>query len=321
MAENEKADLSAMDVLRSDATRFWRAMPSKALFFILLAAWLALFQFLGNSTLGYINTPSLFAWLRYVYGGDADSEHGMLIPFAVLGLFWWKREELILVSKRVWWPGIILMAGALLAHAAGYVVQVPQMSVVAFFGGLYALMGLVWGPAWLRACFFPMILFVFAVPLGSLGDAMTFPLRMIATNVTATFCDKGLGINLIKMGSQIFDPSYRFRYDVSAACGGIRSLIAMLALTTLYGFIVFKSSWRRILMILSSFPLAIAGNVFRLTSIIVTAEAFGQEAGMFVHDRLAILAYVPAIVGIILLGHWLREDDRPTPVGAEVKAT
>ncbi len=44
----------------------WQGLPNKGLFLVLLAAWLALFQFLGNSTLGYISTPSLLSERRFV---------------------------------------------------------------------------------------------------------------------------------------------------------------------------------------------------------------------------------------------------------------
>lgn len=321
MPDEKKSDRNGVDSFRTDFVRTWNAIPNKVVFFILLGAWLALFQFLGNSVLGYIDTPSLFGWMKYVYSGDPDSEHGMLIPLAVLALFWWKRDQLLTVPKRIWWPALGLLAGALALHSLSYVVQVPQASIVAFFGGLYALMGLVWGPLWLRASFFPMILFAFAVPLGSLGEPITFPLRMLATNITAGFCQNVLGIDVIQKGTQLFEPSFRYQYDVAAACGGIRSLTALLALTTLYGFMVFKTGWRRALMVLSAFPLAVAGNVFRLTSIIVAADAFSREAGNFVHDKLGLLPYVPAVAGIALLGYLLREQDPPAPVGLEPKTT
>src|SRR5262249_34946830 len=82
---------------RSDFEAFWRGMPDKGLFFGLLAAWLALFHFLGNATLGYTKTDSLFGWLRYCYSINPDDWHGNIIPFVVLGLFWWKRETLLAV--------------------------------------------------------------------------------------------------------------------------------------------------------------------------------------------------------------------------------
>jgi exosortase len=321
MAEDSNRKPNALEAFRQEFLSCWSRLPDKGLFFGLAFAWAALFQFLGNSTLGYINTPSLFGWMKFLYTGSPDDEHGMLIPFAVLALFWWKRDELLAIPKRIWWPGLGLFAAAVFLHVGGYLVQIPQVSIIALFGGLYALMGLVWGPVWLRTSFFPMILFAFCVPLGSLGEGITFPMRLLATTITAGFCDTILGINLTRIGTQIFDPSGKFQYEVAAACGGIRSLIAMLALTTLYGFMAFKSNWRRVLIILSAFPLAVAGNVFRLTSIVVAAEAFGRDAGEFVHDKLGLLPYIPAFIGIMLLGHFLREESPVSTVRLEPKTT
>jgi exosortase len=205
-----------------------------------------------------------------------------------------------------------LIVFALLVHLFGYVVQFPQVSIVAFFFGLYGLTGFVWGRDWLRATIFPMGLFVFAVPLGTLGEAVTFPMRLLAAKITSGFCGGILGIDVIREGTLLYDSAKRFNYNVEAACGGIRSLIALLGISTVYAFISFESQWRRSIVILSAFPLAIAGNVFRLVCIIVAASLFGQETGTFVHDNsiLSLLPYLPAIAGLLLLGKWLRERAR-----------
>ena len=89
----------------------WQRLPNKGLFFVLLVAWLSLFHFLGNSTLGYIPTASLLSWMRAAYAsaGDAaarDDSHGKLIPFVVLALFWLKRKRLLALPLRTWTPGI-----------------------------------------------------------------------------------------------------------------------------------------------------------------------------------------------------------------------
>jgi hypothetical protein len=112
----------------------WQGLPNKGLFFVLLIAWLALFQFLGNSTLGYISTPSLLYWMHLAYGSSADTagsddSHGKLIPFVVLALFWWKRKELLALPLRTWWPGLLLVGLALALHLLGYMVQQPRISM------------------------------------------------------------------------------------------------------------------------------------------------------------------------------------------------
>src|SRR5437660_10782396 len=98
--------------LSSDLAAAWRRLPDKGFFFYLLAAWLALFHFLGNSTLGYVRTPSLLHWMYTAYNPNnpiTDDGHGLIIPFVVLGLFWWKRKELLALPLRTWGPGLLLV--------------------------------------------------------------------------------------------------------------------------------------------------------------------------------------------------------------------
>jgi len=310
--------------LSSDVAAAWRALPDKGLFLGLLAAWLALFHFLGNSTLGYTKTNSLFGWLGYAYWATPDDAHGFIIPVVVLALFWWKRDQLMALPKRHWWPALALLIFALLLHVGGFMIQQVRVSIVAFFLGLYALMGWVWGPGWLRASFFPFFLFAFCIPMSAVGDKITVPLRLFATTITSGVCHAVLGIDVIQHGTQIFDANGSYRYEVAAACSGIRSLTAIFALTTIYAFTSFKSPWRIILIVVSAFPLAVAANVLRLTSIIVASEVFSPEAGKFVHENewISLLPYVPAIIGMLFIGHWLRESGpfQPAPAPSGLPA-
>lgn len=307
-----------LDEFRAELSALARHLPDKGLFVVLLVLWSALFHFWGNSVFGWIDTPSMFRWAYFVIDTSPDDELGKLVPFIVLGLFWWKRKELMAVRTAIWWPALGLVILALGLHVAGFLVQQTRVSVLAFFLGVYGLMGLLWGRGWMGATFFPMFLFLFCIPVGSAGMDLTFPLRVLATKITGAVCGDGLGIRLIVDGTQLIDPTGRFKYEVAAACGGIRSLAVMLGLATIYGFVAFSSPWKRMAIIASAVPLAIAGNVFRLVGIVVAAEAFGNDAGNFVHDKLSLLPYIPAIVGLMLLGYWLKEDRRDEPLGMAV---
>jgi exosortase len=308
MPETQETGKPAVSFL-DEARQIWGAIPHKCLFLALLVPWLALFQFLGNSTYGYVDSPSLFAWMQWVLSTSPDDEHGLLIPFVVLGLFWWKRKVLLEVPKRHWWPALGLIALAVAMHLVGYIVQQTRISIVGMFTGIYGLMGLVWGPQWLRATFFPYFLLGFCVPLGTLAETITFPLRMIATQITTVVCKHLLSIEVIQDGTRIFDANGSFQYEVAAACSGLRSLTATFAMATIYGFVTFDKLWRIGFIMAMAFPLAVLANVFRLTTIILAAEAFGQSAGNFVHENslLSLLPYIPAIGGILLIGYLVRE--------------
>ena len=292
--------------LREEVAGLWASLPDKALFFILFAAWLALFHFLGNSTFGYKDTPSLFSWLNYVYSMGEDDAHGRLIPLVVLALLIWKRRELTEIPKAPWWPALLFLVAGLLLHVAGYVIQQTRVSVVAFFVGLYGLTGLVWGRRWLAAVFFPCFLFAFCVPVGTLAETITFPLRMLVTHASVGI-GHALGIEVVRNGTQILGAG-GFNFDVAPACSGIRSLTALTALTTIYGFLTFKAAWKRALMVFIAVPLAVIGNVARIAGVIVTAEAFGEKAGLKFHDGAGFVTFGVAIVCVMALGYWLRED-------------
>lgn len=292
-----------------------RRVPDKGWALVLLAAWVLLFHFLGNSTFGYIDTPSLFDWLNYSYSKSQDDEMGRYVPFIVLVLLWRNRDDLAAVATRPWLGGAVVVAFALLLHVLGYMIQQTRLSVIGFYLGIYGLVGAVWGWRMMKATFFPFFLFGFCLPVGTMADSLTLPLRMIATTVTAGLSRTVFGIALVQRGTLIFDAEESYRYEVAAACGGLRSLTATLALASIYAFITFRGNGRRLLMIASAFPLAVAGNILRLTTIIVAAEVFGQETGNWVHDNtyFSLLPYVPAFLGLGAIGSWLREPDPIRP--------
>ena len=302
-----------------------RELPDKPVLGVLLAAWIGLFSLLGVSTLGYARTSSIFGW--WFYGMtrgleghplrvlDQEEAHAWVMPFVVLGLLWWQRERWLALAKRIWWPAFALFGAALLLHFAAYFVQQPRFSLLAFFLGVYALTGIVWGPGWLRHAFFPFALLVFCVPLGGAAEIITVPLRVLATQITVGVAHTIMGLDVIRTGTSILDPGGRYQYEVAAACSGMRSLTAITALALIAGVVAFRTNWRRWVIVLAAVPLAVLGNVLRLLAIILAAEAFGQQAGGAVHASsvFSLLPYVPAFVGVLALAHWLREDRPPKP--------
>jgi exosortase len=306
MAIGLKSLSGEQSALRDELAALWASLPDKLLVFALCFVWGMFFQVLGNSTFGYTDTPSLFAWMNYSYNSLEDDRHGKIIPFVVLALILVKRKELTAVPKAPWWPALVLVVAALLLHMAGYVIQQTRVSVIAFFLGMYGLTGLVWGPRWLRAIFFPYFLFIFCFPLGTLAEKITFPLRTVVTQISVGIAHV-LGIEAIRNGTQIIGAN-GFNFDVAPACSGIRSLTALVALTTIYGFLTFHAAWKRVLMVLLAVPLAVIGNVARITGVILTAEAFGESAGLKFHDGAGFVTFFVAIICVMALGHWLRED-------------
>jgi len=311
---NETQKTETRPAFWPDLVACWHQLPNKAFFFALLAAWLALFHLLGNSIFGYLKTDSLFLWMYESYSNPNpanDDGHGSLIPFVVIGLFWWKRKQLLALPLQVWWPGLFILIAGALFHILGYLTQQPKLSTVGMFVGIFGLMGVAWGRAWLKASIFPYWLFIFSVPVGASTLVLTFPLRMLATWLTA------LGANLLtipvtRVGTALISPDGSFQYDVAAACSGMRSLVAIFLLATVYGFVMFQSPRKRLLLMALALPLSVIGNFTRLMCIIIAAEFGGQSAGDYVHASgfFSMVPYIPAIAGLLLVGRWLENKSK-----------
>ena len=298
----------------TDFADCWRRLPNKTFFLGLLAAWLALFQILGNSVFGYIHSPSLLYWMYNAYnsqGISSDDAVGNLIPFLVIGLCWWKREELLAQPLKMWMPGLLIVGCGLIMHIAGYVIQEPRLSIVAMFVGIYGLMGLAWGPSWLRNIFFPFFLFIFCVPTSTILEPITFPLRLLVSTLVEWIAHGVFGIGVLRQGTQLFDPLGTYQYDVAAACSGIRSLVAIFLFATVFGFVMVRSPLKRIFMMLLSAPFAILGNLLRMLLIIIAAVMGGQQWGNYVHEStvISLLPYIPAFFGLLLIGWWLEQKE------------
>lgn len=309
----------------SEFSRRWRELPNKGLFLGLLTAWMLLFMQLGVSTFGYMNTASLPQWMLNVYlgknadGTTSDDVHGVLVPLLVLGLLWWKRKDLLAIPPRTWWPGLLGLGLALLLHLAGYMVQQPRVSIVAMFAGIYSLIGLAWGPRWMLRTFFPFVLFAFCIPLSTLpffNDRITFPLRMLSASIIEVVAQLGLAPDLVREGTQLRYAGARHEWavDIAPACSGIRGLTALGLMTVTYGMVTFREPWKRLVMILSAFPLAVLNNVARICIAVVVGRFFGEEKLKQVEQDAGFFTFLLIAIPMVLFTGWLLGDRwKPKP--------
>ncbi len=301
---------SFIEEFREQSVLFWTRLPHKLFFLSLFAVWMVLFNFLGHRMFNFTSNPSLFSWMWGAYSSESlDSGHGKLIPLVVLVLLWLKREQLLKLAQNLWWLGLVGVICSLSLHLFGYMLQQPRLSILAFFGGVLSLLGLVWGWRFMKECFFPFAFFIFSIPFGNTVDQLTFPLRLLATKVSWLVTHGILGIPLVQQGTQLLNADQGYSYEVAAACSGIRSLIPLIIITSIYGFLNFQTKGRRMLMVVSAVPLALICNVIRLIALIVARHFFGEGAGHFVHEWFGFVTYAIALAGVFLLGRWLEEKE------------
>ena len=304
--------------------------PHLGVFALLFGVWCLFFHVVGNSSFGYVNSPSFFGWLTGWYQlatvGESGDELCPLIPFLVGILVWLKRDDLSAAPKQVWLPGLALVALGVLMHVAAYLVQQVRISGVAFLIGGAGILSALWGPRFLRVIAFPWFLLIFAVPLDAYTNSATFPLRLLSTSLSAGFCKAVLGLNLVRQGTTVLQPptatSPGFHFDVVAACSGIRSASVILLISLVHAYLHLRTTASRVIIILASVPLAVFGNVVRLIVVFVVGDAFGETAAKTIETRFGFITYGSALLGVMFLGHLLTPRTRPkeAPPGESAEA-
>jgi len=91
--------------------------------------------------------------------------------------------------------------------------------------------------------------------------------------------------------------------EVAEACSGIRSLISLLALSVVFAYISQKITWKRVLLVLSTFPIAIIANAARVSGTGVLAHYYGDSVAQgFFHGFSGWILFVVAFVCLFGVG-------------------
>lgn len=183
-------------------------------------------------------------------------------------------------------------------HLLGYAMQQARISILGLLLFAWGVVALGGGRRLASASAFPLFFMIFAIPLNVL-DSAGFYMRVGVIEVAYRISHL-LGIDVIRNGTQLLSPDGNYSYDVAAACSGVRSLMALAALSLLIGYLSFRAWWARAAIALLCFPYAFVGNVVRIFAIIVAAEWKGQKAGSVVHDWFGFLIFL-IVLGLVQL--------------------
>jgi exosortase len=193
------------------------------------------------------------------------------------------------------------MGAGLGLHVVATFTDVNFASGFAFIVVLYG--AIIWLYGWpvARAVAFPVAYLVFMVPLGRvLVDMFAQPMQLFSAQYGAVVA-RALGIPAQTEGTTIHIPNYTF--EVAIACSGLKSVISMSALGTLYAYMVDAALWKRIVIVAASFPVAIAANGGRITATLILGRIFGQRAAEgFFHSFSGMLVFLLALLGLFLVG-------------------
>ena len=233
-----------------------------------------------------------------------DFSHGFLIPIVSAYLVYERRKQLSAFSLSGNWKGFaLLLLGIALLLLGNLATEYFAMrfSILVVLGGIVLFL---LGKEYFKNLLFPTAFLVFMIPIPSvLLDRVTLPMQLFASKVAA----KSLyfaGIPVLREGNVILLANTSL--EVAEACSGIRSLISLLALAVVFAYLSQNSTWKRILLVLSTFPIAIIANAARVAGTGILAHHYGDKVAQgFFHGFSGWILFVVAFVCLFLVGSLL----------------
>ena len=227
------------------------------------------------TVLGYLYADSLRflvrAWLE-----DDNYSHGPFIPLISLYLIWRRWTQLQTAERRGAWWGPPITAMGLFVYVVGEFAAMHAVVQLSLWIVIVGLLACAIGLSGIRLLAFPLLYLLTAIPLPEFLHGELSSRLQLWSSALGIGCLQLIGVMAYREGNVIdLGP---IQLQVVEACSGLRFLFPLMALTLLVAYLYRESLWKRVLLVLSSIPISILLNGFRIGAIGVLVETYGQSA-------------------------------------------
>jgi len=255
---------------------------------------------------------SILYRLANQYVSDPNFSHGFFVPAFAIFVLWQNRQRLRTTPIAPAWFGFPVIAVALILLVLGDLgveLFTSRMSLLLLIGGLIILFR---GWPLFRAVFFPWAFLSLGVPLPNLIlQRLTFPLQILASKLSTSLLEL-VGIPVLREGNVIHLAAKSL--EVVEACAGIRSMLSLLTLAIIYGYLMEQRNWVRFLLACSSVPIAVFANAFRIFGTGVLVQYWDPDkAEGFYHLFQGWLIFVVSLIMLFTLHRIINMIWKPAP--------
>ena len=242
-----------------------------------------------------------FRWLVLSWLSNSYYTHGFLVPLISGFFIWTKRDEL--KSREPSIIGAFVLALGALVYIFGIIWDMRFLSAFSLLIVLGGLVFLFFGTRAMRSIVFPLCFLIFMIPLPFIQE-IGFYLQTISVYSSAWL------LTVVRFSVTTVGPEIHLGdaiFTIGLPCSGINTLIALLALVAVYVYLLMGPVYKRTILFILAFPLAILANILRIASIILVANYRGEETAMgWFHDLSSPLFFLVAFLCLVLLGRLVR---------------
>jgi exosortase len=246
---------------------------------------------------------STLAGLWEQLSGNADYSAGLLVPLAAAYMAATRCRRLAAMTPTFWWMGAAVFLTGIAVNLGGTSLQQPLLEQLGMLACANGVVMAAAGRSVYRAVWYPLAFLVLMLPLPSgAHEALISPLRELTAQVSATLLET-LGVPTVSSG-QVMSIGGPDSTAVIEAAGGLRMVLALLIVIGVGAFIIERPRWQKVVVVLSSVPIALACNALRIVAA-GYCHAMGLDglAQGMLHGSLGLLM-MPAALLLIALECW-----------------
>ncbi len=236
---------------------------------------------------------------------DPNFSHGFFVPLFSAFVLWQERDRLARILPCPSWSGaIVLLAGLaiLIVGRLGAEIFLDRSSVLLVLAGILILL---MGWNLFRAVLFPWAFLLLMIPIPAIVlNQITFPLQLLASRVAAEVLPL-LGVPVLREGNVMNLAAMPL--EVAVACSGIRSLMSLVTLAIIYGYLLEKRIWVRCFLALAAVPITVAANDVRIVGTGLLVQYWDPEAAEgYFHASWGLIIFVISLLMLYGLHALLR---------------
>ena len=241
--------------------------------------------------------------LMRVWGEQEEYSYGYLIPLITIFLVWQKKDALERVSFSGSWWGVLIVLAGLGLFVIGKLSTFYHVMQYSFLIVLAGLVLAFMGRQGFRIIWVPLLLLLFMIPLpGFVLGKVSGQFQLLSSELGVWFI-RLFGISVFLEGNVIDLGSMKLQ--VVEACSGLRYLFPLMTLAFIASYLFRAEFWKRVVLFLSSIPITILMNSFRIGAIGVLVEYWGKSmAEGFLHDFEGWAVFM-ACTGILIAEMWV----------------
>jgi exosortase D (VPLPA-CTERM-specific) len=237
--------------------------------------------------------------MEHRWAGSEEYGYGYLIPVITLFLIWQRKNQLAEIEFNPSFSGFLLIIFGGVLFFLGAVATTHTLSqyglVVTLLGVALALLG--WRA--FRIVMVPLALLFFMVPLPPfIYNTLSTKLQLISSQLGVEVI-RWFGISVYLEGNVIDLGTYKLQ--VVEACSGLRYLFPLASLSFLAAYLYREKFWKRAVVFLSSIPITVLMNSFRIGVIGILVEYGGpKQAEGFLHYFEGWVVFMACIAILVL---------------------